>query len=161
MPTFTQIVKRILYTFVLLFIFQFTTRAQTDINTSFSDRMNYIFQQLEKNRVPNGLLLDYAMEFTNLSNFNGTVLTDSNKVMTSEFWEIYNTLYLSRIHPNGFTIQNPTLFDSSWFSQRDYGKIVLAGLFYNYSRFRDDAAQNNLINIQNEQVADRYSKGGV
>lgn len=77
---------------ILLILFCSIANAQTDINTSFSDRMNYIFQQLEKNRVPNGLLLDYAMEFTNLSNFNGTALTDSNKVMTSEFWEIYNTL---------------------------------------------------------------------
>ena len=75
--------------------------------------MNYIFQPLEKNRVPTGLLLDYAMEFTNLSNFNGTALTDSNMVMASEFWEIYNTLYLSRIHSNGFTIQSPSLFDTS------------------------------------------------
>jgi len=134
-------------------------KAQTDINTSFSDRMNYIVQQLEKNRVPNGLLLDYAMEFAKLSNFDGTALTDSNKVMSSEFWEIYNTLYLSRIHPNGFTIQSPSVFDSLWYNQRDTGKIVLAGLFYNYSRFRDDAVQSNLITIQNEQAIDKYVNG--
>lgn len=54
------------------FAYLFKAKAQTDINTTFSDRMNYIFQLLEKNRVPDGLLLDYAMEFTNLSNFNGT-----------------------------------------------------------------------------------------
>lgn len=110
--------KKFLCALFLMLIFNFGN-AQTDINTSFSNRMNYIFQQLEKSRVPNGLLLDYAMEFTNLSNFNGTTLTDSNMVMTSEFWEIYNTLYLSRIHTNGFTIQNPAVFDSLWFIQRD------------------------------------------
>jgi hypothetical protein len=121
--------------------------------------MNYIFQPLEKNRVPNGLLLDYAMEFTNLSNFNGLALTDSNYVMGSEFWEIYNTLYLSRIHANGFTIESPSTIDSLWFHQREYGKIVLSGLFYNYARFRDDAVQNNLITIQNEQTVDRYVSG--
>ena len=150
--------RKFFYAFLLTLIFNFS-HAQTDINSSFSNRMNYIFQQLEKNRVPNGLLLDYAMEFTNLSNFNGSALTDSNKVMTSEFWEIYNTLYLSRIHSNGFTIQNPALFDSLWFSQRGYGKIVLSGLFYNYSRLRDDAAQANLVTIQNDQVIDRYVNG--
>jgi hypothetical protein len=62
--------RRFIFSILLLLIFNFAN-AQTEINTSFSDRMNYIFQQLEKNRVPNGLLLDYAMEFTNLSNFNG------------------------------------------------------------------------------------------
>lgn len=150
---------RRLYYVLLLMLLNSFANAQTDINTSFSTRMNYIFEQLEKNRVPNGLLLDYAMEFTNLSNFNGTMLTDSNKVMTSEFWEIYNTLYLSRIHPNGFTIQNPAVFDSVWFNQREYGKIVLTGLFFNYSRFKDNATQNNLISVQNDQVKDRYVSG--
>lgn len=158
MPPLKQTFRRLYYALLFILFFNFT-HAQTDINTSFADRMNYIFQSLEKPRVPNGLLLDYAMEFTNLSNFNGTALTDSNKVMTSEFYEIYNTLYLSRIHPNGFTIQNPSTFDSSWFSQRAYGKIVLAGLFYNYSKFKDDAVQNSLITVQNEQVLDRYVNG--
>lgn len=156
----TQMVIRSFYALLFLLIFQVTTNAQTDINTSFADRMNYIFQPLEKNRVPNGLLLDYAMEFTNLSNFNGTALTDSNMVMASEFWDIYNTIYLSRIHINGFTIQSPSVFDSLWLNQRDHGKIVLSGLFYNFSRFRDDAMDNGLITVQNEQVIDSYV-GGV
>jgi hypothetical protein len=158
MPALNPLFRRLYYALLVL-VLSYCASAQTDINTSFSDRMNYVFQRLEKNRVPNGLLLDYALEFTNLSNFNGTLLTDSNKVMSAEFGEIYNTLYLSRIHSNGFTLQNPSLLDSLWFSQRAYGKIVLSGLFYNYSRFRDDAAQNNLIAIQNDQVVDRYVKG--
>lgn len=155
----THFVRRSFYALIFLLLLQVSLNAQTDINTSFADRMNYIFQPLEKNRVPNGLLLDYAMEFTNLSNFNGLALTDSNYVMSSEFWEIYNTLYLSRIHANGFTIQSPSKIDSVWFHQREYGKIVLSGLFYNYARFRDDAVQNNLITIQNEQTIDRYVAG--
>lgn len=158
MSTLKLTIRRLYYA-LLLALFSNFAKAQTDINTSFSDRMNYIVEQLEKNRVPYGLLLDYAMEFAKLSNYDGTALTDSNKVMTSEFWEIYNTIYLSRIHSNGFTIQGPSVFDSLWINQRDTGKIVLAGLFYNYSRFRDDAVENNLITIQNEQVIDRYVSG--
>jgi hypothetical protein len=158
MPNQTPLLRRICFAFLLILYFS-TVKAQTEINTTFSDRMNYIFQLLEKNRVPDGLLLDYAMEFTNLPNFNGAVLTDSNKVMAAEFFEIYNTLYLSRIHPNGFTIQSPYVFDSLWYNQRDTGKIVLAGLFYNYSRLRDDALSNNLITVQNEQLIDRYVNG--
>jgi hypothetical protein len=34
---------------------------------------------LEKDRVPHGVLLDYAMEFTNVPAYNGT-LTDSTSV---------------------------------------------------------------------------------
>jgi hypothetical protein len=130
--------------------------AQSDTNTTFYSRMSYIVQLLEKNRVPNGMLLDCAMEFTNLSNYNGQILVDSNKVMQPEFWEIYNTLYSSRVHTNGNTIQKPVVVDSLWYSQRQYGKIVLAGLLYNYSRFRDDAVSANLVTILNDQVKDRY-----
>ena len=70
--------RKFLCALFLTLVFNFS-QAQTDINSSFSNRMNYIFQQLEKNRVPNGLLLDYAMEFTELKNYNA-VLTESNKL---------------------------------------------------------------------------------
>ncbi|HEY8688399.1 MAG TPA: hypothetical protein VIM07_04130 [Chitinophagaceae bacterium] len=36
--------------------------GQDEIDTTFNNRMNYVFGQLEKNRVPNGMLQDYAME---------------------------------------------------------------------------------------------------
>jgi len=35
---------------------------------------------MSKTRVPNGLLLDYAMEFAELSAFNGATLTNENTV---------------------------------------------------------------------------------
>ena len=44
--------------------------SQDEIDTTFNNRMNYVFGVLEKNRVPNGMLQDYAMEFTNLNAFN-------------------------------------------------------------------------------------------
>jgi hypothetical protein len=41
--------------------------AQPEINTDFITQMNTAFAKLDKSKVPNGLLLDYAFEFTNLS----------------------------------------------------------------------------------------------
>ena len=58
--------------------FSISSSAQDETNTEFINRMNYVFSPLEKNRVPNGLLLDYAMEFADLKSYTGT-LTDSNK----------------------------------------------------------------------------------
>ena len=40
--------------------------AQIETDTTFNNRMNYVFGVLEKNRVPFGMLQDYAMEFTEL-----------------------------------------------------------------------------------------------
>ncbi len=67
------------------------TKAQTT-DTTFNHNVNVIFGNLDKTKVPFGLLRDYAMEFTNLENFNGTSLTDSNRVDAGAFKAIHNTL---------------------------------------------------------------------
>lgn len=51
-----------LWLFIIFCAFSFSSFAQDEINTEFINRMNYVFSPLEKNRVPNGLLLDYAMQ---------------------------------------------------------------------------------------------------
>ncbi|MER3465489.1 MAG: hypothetical protein C4329_14865 [Chitinophagaceae bacterium] len=56
-----QIITRKLLVLLLFCAFSFSSFAQDEINTEFINRMNYVFSPLEKNRVPNGLLLDYAM----------------------------------------------------------------------------------------------------
>ena len=50
--------------------------AQQEINTAFADQMNATFAPLDKTKIQHGVLLDQAMEFTNVPAFNGT-LTDS------------------------------------------------------------------------------------
>jgi hypothetical protein len=66
MKTFTK-ARLAIATFILLFLIHpKTSSAQDEIDTSFNNRVNYVFGVLEKNRVPNGMLLDYAMEFTDL-----------------------------------------------------------------------------------------------
>ncbi|MCK9404781.1 MAG: hypothetical protein M0Q26_15415 [Chitinophagaceae bacterium] len=67
-----------IWSLIILCVFTLSSFAQDEINTEFINRMNYVFALLEKNRVPNGLLLDYAMEFADFKSYNG-VLTDSNK----------------------------------------------------------------------------------
>jgi hypothetical protein len=44
-----------------------------EIDNTFYNRMNYVFNPLEKNRVPYGLLKDFAMEFTDLERYSGSV----------------------------------------------------------------------------------------
>jgi hypothetical protein len=42
-----------------------------NVDTTFNSAMNNIFGALNTNNIPFGMLRDYAMEFTNLENFNG------------------------------------------------------------------------------------------
>lgn len=152
-----QVIVRIA-ALIILCPFFFLSFAQDEVNTEFINRMNYIFSPLEKNRVPNGLLLDYSMEFTELKNYNG-ILTDSNKLSADILREIYSTVFTSAIHTNAGGFYSPDYIDSIWQLQRQPGIITLSGVYYNYSRFRDDAVSTNLITVSNEQVYDRYVNG--
>ena len=55
-----------------------TMNAQQNknINYEFENQRSRMFANLEKERVPHGILLDYAYDFTNVELFNGTI-TDS------------------------------------------------------------------------------------
>jgi hypothetical protein len=46
------------------------------VNTTWKNEVNKIFDKLDVKKVPHGLLLDRAMEFTNVPAYNGK-LTDS------------------------------------------------------------------------------------
>ena len=54
-----------------LFLFSVGALAQQEINTTFASQMATLFSPLNKAKVPNGILLDIAIEFTkNQSNRN-------------------------------------------------------------------------------------------
>ncbi len=136
-----------------------TLSAQTEIDTSFRSSMNFIFANVDKSKVPYGILRDYAMEFTNLENFNGTaVLADSNFTTPSIFWDVYNTLLMGRIYSSASGFLKQDTIDNRWFSYRQPGRITLSGLYFNYSRFKDNAA-NNYITITNNRLYDKYVSG--
>jgi len=75
--------------------------------------MNDVFSDLEKDKVPHEILLDYGMEFTDVEAFDG-ILRDSTIVTTFRLKEIFNTLLSSRItdQRNGFV--TPQQFSQNW-----------------------------------------------
>lgn len=138
----------------LLFI-SFGAFAQKEINTEFATKMNIAFQQLEKNRVPYGLLKDQAFEFTELSAYNG-IVTDSNYVTPVTIKQIYNTLLSARIHSNASQFIQPDAYEQRWQANRSQGIITLSGLLYNYSQFKTDAVTTNKLQVINNQFVDKY-----
>ena len=55
----------------------FVPPAYAEVNNNYRTYMNNVFGVLEGNRVPTGLLMDYAFSFTNPKIYNGSVLVDS------------------------------------------------------------------------------------
>jgi hypothetical protein len=98
----TPFLRMLLCSISVFLLFSTKTSAQyivggKEVDTSFNTSMNHIFGNLDKTKIPFGLLLDYAMEFTNLENFNGLTLTDSNKIDNNILRQIYTTLATARI----------------------------------------------------------------
>lgn len=67
-----------------------------DVNNDWKNTINPIFENLDKAKVQSGILLDYAMEFTDVPSFNGT-LTDSTYINTNVVGQIYKTLFMGKV----------------------------------------------------------------
>jgi hypothetical protein len=161
------------YPFLLLF--GLAIQAQQNINQEYSNKINLAFSGLDKNRVPHGLLLDFAMDFTNVQAFNGQ-LTDSTDLDRMTYINLYHTMLSSRVRnvTTGFML--PHLFASTWEEHRRNNNntyqintsqkikeaaptIVLSGLYYEYSKIRDNALSQGDIAVQNNHYKDVFVNG--
>jgi hypothetical protein len=57
----------------LLFLLPLLTMAQINVDNRWKDLINPIFENLDKSKIPSGMLLDYAMEFTDVTAYNGVL----------------------------------------------------------------------------------------
>ena len=90
-----------------LFLFPLFALAQINVNNDWKNSINATFQNLDKTKISSGMLLDYAMEFTNVTAYNG-VLTDSTYIDINVMGDIYKTLFMSKVVAD--TVHTP-LFD--------------------------------------------------
>ena len=146
------------FKFILSLFFamhSFFSVAQQQINTEFKTKTLQVFQNLDKNRVPHGILLDFGMEFTNLQAFNGT-LTDSTYTNSQTMSDIYKTLLMCRVRSNVTTgFITPQEYATRWYSQRTQGVITLSGQYFKFNRFADNAYPSKL-NYSNNQFSDKF-----
>lgn len=133
-------------------------RAQQTNNTQFKTKILQVFQNLNKNRIPHGVLLDFGMEFTNINAFNG-IPTDSTYTTSQTISDVYKTLLMSRARQVNTGFISPQEYATRWFTQRSEGIVILSGQYFKYSKFRDDAYPSK-INYFNNQFSDKYI-GGV
>ena len=118
-------------------------QAQT-VSTAYATQINSTFANLDKTKISHKLLVDYAMEFEELSAYKGT-LTNENLVNAGNYKGIYNTLLMARVQSNVTGLVNPTTFKNNWNNLRQANKIVLSGLYYKYNEFKPDAPNNTII----------------
>jgi hypothetical protein len=143
--------------FLIAFI-SFITRlnAQT-VSDNFANTMNDVFAGVDLNRVPHHLLTDYAMEFVDIRSYNG-VNTANNYVHKGIYTSAYNTLLMARTKTNVADLIHPNQFESNWKAARIPYTIALSGLYYKYSRIRENA-HPNAITVSNNKLYDKYTNG--
>lgn len=133
--------------------FAVTFNAQQEVNTSFGTQMDATFSAIDRTKVPDGILLDYGMEFTNVPAFNGT-LTDSTYVNHKNIREIYNTLLMSRIRNVSDGFVTPATFDANWLQARNTDYVALSGLYFKYGAYADDALATGKVQYTNAKFYD-------
>ncbi len=143
---------------LLGFLMMFNYAKAHEVDTTYAARINYIFKFLDKSKIPTGILKDASLELAELNYYKGLSLQDSSIVVPENFRDIYITLATGQLGylPSGI-LPNPNLVDSIWFAKRKPGQVTLAGLYYQYSRFADDAP--NKVTIVNDQIYDQYLNG--
>ena len=154
------------YFLVVLFLLYCGGMLAQTVNTSVASQMNTIFGPLEKNRIPNNILLDYGIEFIDISKYDGVLRTD-NYISTPVYKDTYNSLVSARTALGVSGLEPPLQEEAEWKnlqSQKNNkipntASMVLSGLYYNYSQIRSDALANNRIKVVNGTYDDSYING--
>jgi hypothetical protein len=79
-----------------LVLLPFFVMAQINVDNQWKNSINPIFENLDKTKVQSGMLLDYAMEFTDVTAYNG-VLTDTTYINANVLGDIYKTLFMAKV----------------------------------------------------------------
>ena len=157
--------KRILWIiFALLITTQgisqtFTPPAYADVDYNHRNYVNQVFGALEPNRVTTGLLMDYAVDFTEPKIYNGIVLHDSTLMEQGIYSELYKTLFTSRFNGSVAGMRHPAIHDSLCFKARQREVVTLSGLMFKYNSIQLNANTTGKMQVVNGQLKDVYANG--
>jgi hypothetical protein len=119
---------------------------------TYTNSIDYIFQNVDKSRIVTGLLSDYGVQPVELESFNG-IPADSNYVDISTFQLLYNGLYSSKINANA-SLALPDTVTQRINNALVGSSIPLAMMYFKYNKLNDDAVNLGLLQIVDNQIID-------
>jgi len=126
----------------------------TEVDDSFSTRVNSIFQNVNRAEVTSGILLDYGVEFQNMDNYSGMALHDSNYVNINDWRSIVSTLGSSQFN-NQAVLPTLTAINSSISSSESSSlPNPFVVLNFKYHALRPDAISAGLMTSSNDKLYD-------
>ena len=109
----------------------------------FREEMEDIFEYVDKDQIPTGILSDYGLQFIYPDAYNG-IVCDSNYVNRAIWEMLYAGMYDSCINTN---CQMPTPDDV--YKQAE-GNLSI--MYYKYNTFAEDALERGLITFEDEKI---------
>lgn len=132
-------------------IIAFQTFAQSD---PIRQKLDSIFQHINKSQIPTGYLKEYGAEMMPLHWFNG-VMHDSNFVANIDALRfIYEDLASSKIQSGLPLMTDLLVINHTIDSLRSTANTPIALLYGSYASLRDDALAQNLFTISYQQIYD-------
>lgn len=117
--------------------------------------LDEMFENLDKSKIPTGLLLDYAMNIVDFDLFDGSELIEDNTVTLITFENMLHSINSAAV--NTAPCSDVPLMISS-LKESDDG-INVGFLAYKYNYIKAEALDDGLMNYSSGQVSDRYVNG--
>lgn len=138
------------------------TAQQRGKDESLRKVLDKMFAHIDKNKVPTGLLRDYAEEYEDLDIFTGIVpLTEHNAADYVRFAYLLSTIKSADLI--GVVSKDIDVFSRQNKSYDENNSISLSLALYKYSQIKENALKDGLITYKNDQVyttnKDPYKQG--
>lgn len=148
---------------ILLVIFinidVYSQRVITD-NLAVRSSIDDMFSELDKSRVPTGLLLDYAIDIIEFDKYDGRELTDSNYVSISVLGDILNCINSASV--TGKTpVGDVGQFIESFTGSCRGNNIPIGLAFFRYNYIKENVLEDGLLiyDEASEKAFDAYRNG--
>ena len=152
-------VRQIIVTFFLAMSYVSPMSAQAiEENVMVRDCLDSIFANIDKTRVPTGLLRDYAFTLVDFDKYDGQELTDSNYVTKGVFEYILRSVRSAAVLQKPF---EPVTDIMNKMYERGKDNAIVCGLaLYKYNYVKENALGDNLIRYEDERAYDVYDGSG-
>ena len=151
--------KKLILLFVCIFLdFSLLYAQQVGGFDNVRREIDTLLSKLDKSRIPTGLLLDNAIEYVDISKYNGREITEGSIVSNAIFKDVLRTINSCSVsYPR---IRNIDRYVSSISNaESPSGSIGVVATLFKYNYIQENAVENNLISFDGRYVQDKYVDG--
>lgn len=119
--------------------------------------LDEMFQHLEKDKVPYGLLQDYAFDLVELDAYDGTAINDANYINRQTYEFLLRSIRSAAVMTPPFEDVYDIL--TKQYAAGTNSTAAISAMAYQYSVIKSNALDDGLIRYENEKVYDNYQNG--